>query len=104
MKGFQAGIQNITESETQLFGISVDAAPSLKRFSDDLTLAFPLLSDFPNRATAKAYGVLMEERGIASRTTFVIDKEGKIIEIVADPKPAAHNEATAAVCARLKKK
>ena len=72
--------------------------------ADDLTLAFPLLGDFPNRATAKAYGVLMEDRGIASRTTFVIDKEGKIIEIVADPKPAAHNEATAAVCARLKKK
>jgi peroxiredoxin len=46
----------------------------------------------------------MEERGIASRTTFVIDKEGKIIEIVADPKPAAHNEATAAACSRLKKK
>lgn len=104
MKGFQAGIQTINESETQLFGISVDAAPSLKRFSDDLALEFPLLSDFPNRATAKAYGVLMEDRGIASRTTFVIDKEGKIIEIVADSKPAAHNEATAAVCSRLKKK
>ena len=90
MKGFQAGIQTINESETQLFGISVDAAPSLKRFSDDLGLAFPLLSDFPNRATAKAYGVLMEERGIASRTTFVIDPAGQIATVFTKVKPAGH--------------
>lgn len=103
MKGFQAGIKNFNEAESQVLGISVDAAPSLKRFSDDLTLDFPLLSDFPNRNTAKAYGVLMAERGIASRTTFVIDKEGKIVEIIADGRPAPHNEASIAACQRIKK-
>jgi peroxiredoxin Q/BCP len=40
---------------------------------------FPLLSD-PTKATAKAYGVL-NERGLASRWTFYIDKEGRIAHI-----------------------
>lgn len=103
MKGFQTGLKSFDEADSQVFGVSVDAAPSLKRFSDDLTLEFPLLSDFPNKSTAKAYGVLMAERGIASRTTFVVDKEGKIAEIVADQRPAPHNEASIAACQRLKK-
>ena len=103
MKGFQAGIKNFNEADSQILGISVDAAPALKRFSDDLSLEFPVLSDFPNRNTAKAYGVLMAERGIASRTTFVIDKTGKIVEIIADGKPAPHNEASIAACQRIKK-
>ena len=103
MKGFQSGIKNFNEAESQVLGISVDAAPSLKRFSDDLTLEFPLLSDFPNKNTAKAYGVLIAERGIASRTTVVIDKTGKIVEIIADGRPAPHNEASILACQRLKK-
>src|SRR5919109_4713647 len=34
---------------------------------------FPMLSD-PSKATAKAYGVLNEQRGFANRWTFYIDK------------------------------
>ncbi|HBZ71195.1 MAG TPA: peroxiredoxin [Deltaproteobacteria bacterium] len=37
---------------------------------------FPLLSD-PTKETAKAYGVL-NDRGVANRWTFYIDKNGKI--------------------------
>ena len=39
-----------------------------------------MLSDFKDRAVAKAYGVLLEA-GVANRATFVVDKEGKIIYI-----------------------
>ena len=87
-------------------GISTDAVTKQARFSDSQRFDYPLLSD-ADGAVAESFGV---KRGLlgkflpVKRTTFVIDKEGKIIEIVADPKPAAHNEATAAVCARLKKK
>src|SRR5689334_10740019 len=41
---------------------------------------FPLLSD-PTKETARAYGVLNEERGTASRWTFYIDKDGRISAI-----------------------
>jgi peroxiredoxin Q/BCP len=41
---------------------------------------FPLLSD-PTRATAKAYGVLNEQRNWANRWTFYIGKDGTILHI-----------------------
>jgi len=43
-------------------------------------VTFPLLSDFL-RKVSKAYGILDEERGFATRATFVIDKEGIIRNI-----------------------
>jgi peroxiredoxin Q/BCP len=61
------------------FGASVDKPEANKQFSDNLMLDFPLLSD-PTQETAKAYGVL-SERGVANRTTFFIDKNGKIAAI-----------------------
>ncbi len=63
--------------ETQILGISVDSPFANKRFAEDLGLTYPLLSDF-HRRVSKLYGVLDEERGVARRTTFVIDKEGII--------------------------
>jgi peroxiredoxin Q/BCP len=46
---------------------------------------FPLLSD-PSKETAKAYGVL-NDRGVANRWTFYIDKMGKISYIEKTVKP-----------------
>ena len=46
-----------------------------------MNASFPLLSDFSKRQVAAAYGVLIPEVGVANRSTFVIDKEGKIIHI-----------------------
>ena len=63
--------------ETQILGISVDSPFANKRFAEDLGLTYPLLSDF-QRTVSRLYGVLDEERGVARRTTFVIDKEGII--------------------------
>jgi len=52
---------------------------------------FPLLSD-PTKETAKAYGVL-NERGVANRWTFYIDKNGKIsyIEKMVKPETSAED-------------
>ena len=41
----------------------------------------PMLSDFANRKVAAAYGVLIEQLGMANRATFVIDRDGKITYI-----------------------
>lgn len=51
---------------------------------------FPMLSD-PTKATAKAYGVL-NERGVATRWTFYIDKAGKIAAIDTAVRPATSAE------------
>ena len=55
---------------------------------------FPLLSD-PTKDTAKAYGVL-NDRGVANRWTFYIDKNGKIsyIEKMVKPETSAEDMLT----------
>ena len=77
MTAYQAGIAKFEGNETKVFGVSTDNTPSQKVFAEQLKLAFPLLSDFSARTTAKAYGVLRPD-GMSNRVTFVVDKEGKI--------------------------
>lgn len=62
-----------------LIGCSVDSAHSHKRWlRDDLgNLGYPLMADITKRIS-KDYGVLIEERGIATRGTFIIDPDQKI--------------------------
>lgn len=62
-----------------LFGASVDSVHSHKRWiRDDLgNLNYPLISDLTKRIS-RDYGVLLEERGIATRGTFIIDPDQKI--------------------------
>ena len=80
MKAYQADIAKFDASDSQVLGISVDSSPANKRFAEDLGVAFPLLSDF-KRKTSKDYGILNEEQGVATRTTFVVDKQGTIRHI-----------------------
>ena len=80
MVAYQAGIAKFEGTDAQVFGISTDNQPSQKRFAEDLKLSFPLLSDFMRKVSAE-YGVLIPDRGMANRSTFVVDKEGRIQHI-----------------------
>src|SRR5262245_32897508 len=62
---------------------------------------FPMLSD-PTKETAKAYGVLNEQRGFANRWTFYIDKSGKIAAIETAVTPATSAEQMIAKLVELK--
>jgi thioredoxin-dependent peroxiredoxin len=66
-------------------GISPDAVATQKKFSDKLSLNFPLLSDVDHKV-AEAYGVWGEKSlygktyfGI-NRSAFLIDEERRIIK------------------------
>ena len=61
------------------FTASVDTPEENKKFAESLGLDYPILSD-PSKSVAKAYGVL-NPRGMATRWTFYIDKNGTIKEI-----------------------
>lgn len=102
MKGYQAGISKFEGMDTQVFGISTDNTPSLRVFAEQTGASFPLLSDFM-RKVSKDYGVLIEERGVANRTTFVIDTEGKIAYIE-EGNSAVDVTGAETACSRLKKK
>ena len=81
MLAYQSGIAKFDATETKVFGISTDNTPSQKEFAAKNNVQFPLLSDFAKREVSAAYGVLMPENGMANRSTFVVDKEGKIVYI-----------------------
>jgi peroxiredoxin Q/BCP len=63
-----------------VLGISIDKAEANRVFAAKIGATFPILSD-PEKATAKAYGVLNLTRLFANRITFVIDKDGVIQHI-----------------------
>ena len=63
--------------KVQLLAISCDAMFTQKVFAEREGYQFPLLSDFwPHGDVARKYGVFNEDRGLALRGTFIIDKEG----------------------------
>jgi peroxiredoxin Q/BCP len=61
----------------------LDGEKGNKAFAETHKADFPLLSD-PSKETAKAYGVLNEERGFANRWTFYIGKDGRVQAIDKD--------------------
>ena len=78
-QSLKASGEELRKYDVAYFAASVDDEALNKQFSDKLQLDFPLLSD-PTKETAKAYGVL-NERGMANRWTFYVDKNGKISHI-----------------------
>jgi len=79
----------------------VDAAPSNRRFAEDLGLTFPLLSDF-RKIVSTQYGILNEERGIAMRTTYILDKQG-VVRWIQQGSDAIDPSGAKLECARLPK-
>ena len=80
------------------FTASCDTPDVNKKFAESLSLDYPVLSD-PEKKVAQAYGVLNAERGFANRWTFYIGKDGKILYVDREVKPASSG---ADVAARLK--
>ena len=91
--GVRDEIPHFNAVDAQVFGISVDAPPSLARFKQEQGLNFPLLSDFNKEASA-AWDSLYDifngwMLGVSKRSAFVIDKQGiiryaEILENVGD--------------------
>jgi peroxiredoxin Q/BCP len=76
---FRDNISNFKELNAVVLGVSVDDVESHKSFKEKENLNFTLLADTDKEVTKK-YGVL-NMVGVASRVTFVIDKNGKISRI-----------------------
>jgi len=65
--------------DTVVFGVSCDPMWSLRIFAEQEKFDYALLSDFwPHGQVSKEYGVFLEEKGFATRGTFVIDKQGVV--------------------------
>jgi peroxiredoxin len=81
--GEMAGIRNRLDEfmtfDTEALAISCDPMFALRAFADADGINFPLLSDFwPHGEVARAYDVFDERYGAARRSSYVIDKQGRV--------------------------
>jgi thioredoxin-dependent peroxiredoxin len=89
-----------------VLGISPDPVAKVKKFHDDERLNFTLLAD-EGHAVADAYGVWAEKSMYGKkyfgneRTTFVIDADGKVAEVLRKVKPAEHDGLVLEALARV---
>jgi peroxiredoxin Q/BCP len=80
----------LSKFEVQFFGASVDPVEANKQFAEKNKYNFPLLSD-PDKSYAKTLGILGPS-GFAQRWTYVIDKDGIILDIDRMVKPGTHGK------------
>ena len=79
-------IEDFDSDDVQTLAISVDTSAVHKRWAEEQGYRFPLLADFwPHGEVARAYGVFDDERGMALRGTFIVDKQGKVVYKVVNP-------------------
>ena len=99
MKAFQANLQKLEGADTQVLGVSIDSPFANHAFAEKESISFPLLGDMAGK-TIDDYGLLQTRdmklkdpvtgkevttpMKTARRATFLIDKDGKIVEESAD--------------------
>ncbi|ANE35356.1 thiol peroxidase [Campylobacter iguaniorum] len=92
---FSANYDEFIAKDTVIVGISPDSPDSHTKFIQKQSLKHILLSD-PQKEVAKAYGVWQVRKNYGKeylgivRTTFVIDKTGKISKVYKSVKAAGH--------------
>lgn len=76
---FRDTLPEFREQGAEVLGVSIDSVHAHKRWiKDDLgNLGYPLLGDV-TKQLSRDYGVLLQEEGIATRGTFIIDPEGTV--------------------------
>lgn len=83
------------------FAASVDEPDTNRKFASDLGADYPILSD-PSREAALAYGVVRDVKAAAAtRWTFYIGVDGRILYVDRQVSPTAHGRAIAAKLAEL---
>ncbi len=102
MTAYTAEIAKFRDAGAQVLAISTDNQPTLNHWAGELKSDYPYLSDFMRKVSTD-YGVLIPERGIANRTTFVIDKEGKI-QHIDEGNAAVDISGAATACSRISMK
>ena len=89
---FASAYSEFVERGIEVIGISKDSAASHRKFAEKYNLPFIILSD-PTLTAINAYGVWQEKKmcgktsmGVV-RTTFIINEDGVIEEIMPKVKP-----------------
>lgn len=95
--------EDFSSDDVAMFSISCDSVPTLKKFAETEGITHRLLSDWwPHGKAATDYGVFLEDKGFATRGSFVIDKEGIVRwSVINGPGDARSNDDYRAALAEL---
>ena len=102
-RAFSEAIGDFRKSGAQVIGMSADDLPTLKKFSvEACRSAFPVATAAP--ATIKAYDVVLKKKPeLTDRTSYVIDRRGRIVFVHSDLNWSEHVQKTLAAVKSLKK-
>jgi peroxiredoxin len=85
---YQEVLPQIAEAGAELVGISTDGSWAHNAFRKHLGLEMTLLSDFhPKGAVSTAYGAYLDEWGTPNRSLVLIDEQGTVRWVHAEPTP-----------------
>jgi peroxiredoxin Q/BCP len=102
---FQQDMDKYQKLGAVVVGVSVDSTGSHKEFCAKEGLSFKLLSDQDKKVVA-LYGSMGDHMGIkmAKRNTFLIDPQGKIVQVWTAVDPSHHSEQVLAALNGYEKK
>ncbi|HEX5304663.1 MAG TPA: peroxiredoxin [Dyella sp.] len=100
---FRDDILKLRKAGAEVVGVSLDDVESHAKFAEKYRVPFSLLADSQHEV-ATAYGVLSSTVGFhyASRTTFLIDPQGKVAKVYEDVDPEKNSAEVLADLASLK--
>jgi thioredoxin-dependent peroxiredoxin len=100
---FSEAIPEFKKAGARVIGLSTDDLATLKKFStEECRGAFPVATATP--ATATAYDVAWKEHpGLTTRTSYVIDRNGRIVMVHDDLDWSKHVEKSLAAVRALKR-
>ena len=83
IRSFNELYDDFRKLNSEVLGASVDSVYSHKAWVENGLgqIRFPLLSDF-NKRVSRMYDILVEDKGVALRGTFIIDPEGNLRYVV----------------------
>jgi len=108
MKNFQQNLSKLEAFDTQVLGVSMDSPFANKAFAAQTGVTFPLLSDIGGKVSTE-YGLYKEYDKFntkipgARRATYLIDTDGKVVEMQVDSE-AIDPTKTVTMCALRKPK
>lgn len=93
--GIRDNFPRFEKSKVKVLGISINSVESHKKFVEKYKLPFTLLAD-TDKKVVNLYGVWGKKKFMGReydgtyRTSFLIDKEGKIVKVFENVKPDLH--------------
>ena len=78
------GIGHLEALDANVVVITAHAAQTNKKWAEVNDFTFPILSDFwPHGAVSQAYGTFNETVGVPTRSSYILDADGVVRDIIA---------------------